>query len=426
MLKKVASIVLLLSGACSAQVQIIPQGQLQQMRALLPRLEDEAFQKILSDPTTIWYDTRSMPPAYQFMPGNGYLPTYFFLANHNFSGDPTDQPLGNGRGGNANIEFPWNQKPGGAHRAPYVDSFKGLWLPKKNGRPVPVVWFRRDLPGRRGGGQIVSDGVVSRQGPRTRGDMENAYGWVFPEGAVLVEALTTKTPKGYAVVFEIRFRIREIDDWGVEIFRPFPTAKSLAEALKKEPNADSHKLMREAIRYLDRDIPLQQAQLADTKHTAKLAFNVKSGYDPLPSLPTDTVSKLLYTTAFASALGQNWRTGTNGVIAFSPSNEANEYNIVTTKYDGTFVGSDRESCIKCHESTNRHSTVFQVPRGWYGRVRGSDGILSWHPVDPRAVSASGAPVQVRFRGSFIQGGIIEQYNPSRHLPDVYKSIPGLF
>lgn len=424
MLWKVAVTLLLLSGVCSAQVQIVQPDQLRRMKSLLPKIDNKELQAVLDDPTTMWYDLQSMPAAYQFQPGNGYLPTYFFLANHNFSGDPSDKPLGNGRGGNANVEFPWNQKPGGAHRSPHVDSFKGLWLPKKsNGRPHPVVWFRKDLPGRLGGGLVVGGRPI--RGPLSRGEYEQTYGWVFPEGTVFVEALTMKDPQGYYVVFELRFRIREIDAWGVDIFRPFPTADSLADALEQEDNSESHKLIRDAIRQLRSPATVRIANLGDDKHTTKQAFMSVSGYDPLPSLPEATVSKLLYTTEFKSSLGEAWRTGSNKVTAFSPSNETNEYNIIATRYDGTFIGTDRESCIKCHESTNKHATVFQVPRGWYGRVRGSDGILSWHPVALSAISANGAPVPVRMRRAFVEGGILEPFNRARHPVNIYKSIPGI-
>lgn len=418
-----------LASTAVGQVQIIPPSDLATIKSLLPPLANKELQDYLTDDTTMWYEIRSMPPAFQFQPGNGYLPTYFFNANHNFSGDPTDAPLGHGRGGNANVEFPWSQKPGGAHNSPGVDSFKALWLPKdESGKPYPVVWYRRDLPGRVGSGMVVSgNSTFPHNFVPGKSGMERAYAWLFPRGTVFIEALTTRDSGGYHYVFEVRFRIREKDDWAVDVLRPFPTAASLAAAIKTaQPNWQKQTDLSQAVASLEQPVVVRTARLTDSRHTRQRAFDVVTGVDNLPRLPEDLVSRLLTTTPFKSCLGEAWRTGSNGVVAFAPTNPENRHNIVTYKYDGTFVGTDRASCIKCHESTNRHATVFEHPRGWYGRVRGSDGILSWHPIAPAAISGNGAPVAVRFRQEFVAGGILAPYDGAKHTVDRYTRIESLY
>ena len=419
------------------QAPILPPGDLAAIKRILPAIENAKLNKILQDPTMNWYDLKTMPPAFQFQPGNGYLPTYFYHANNNFSGDPSDAPLGNGRGGNANCEFPWNQTPGGGHRSPFIDSFKGMWLPKKaNGRPYPVVWFRDALPGRGGGGSLVPRlpfGRRDRNGFLIHRNYENGYRWCFPVGTVFVEALTTRDSKGYTYVFEIRFRIREFDEWQIDLFRPYPTAKGYAKALKSTfPKWKSDSNLSSAIKHLEADISMKQVTLVDSRHRTKNAFNVKSGFDDIPNIGNGAeherrVNLMLTKTVFKTAHGEVWRQGTNSLDCYAPTNTRREHNIFPHGYDGTFVGSDAQSCMKCHEGANQHATVFEVPRGWYGRVRGSDGILSWHPIAPSSVQSFGSAARaVRFRQLYVNQGIIEKYQKGYHSAKIWNSIEGLW
>lgn len=422
----------LMTGAASAQ--IMEPGKQQRLTALLPRLADKEFNAYLTDPRVLWYTNAEMPAAYQHAIGNGYVQTTLHSPFYNISGDPSDRGAVNNRpgdlgrrgGGNGNVEFPWNVAPGGAANSPSVNSFKGLWLPKDDsGRLRPVVWFRQDVPGRGAGERIVRGGGGLAEGPPRRlrdgRSLNYAYGWTFPPGAVLIEALTMRTPNDTDVVFAIRFRVREPDAWGVEIFRPFATAEQLAAAIESFEGRDVRR--EAAIAQLRAAGPLTEMRLADLTHTRKLGFDVTTGTCDLPTLSTDDVLSLI-NRPFVSCLGEKWKVGTNGVAALAATNPTNNFNVIPPNFHGAFAGNDRDGCIKCHDSTNRHVTEFEQPRGWYGRIRGSDGIFSFHPFDPRSISYAGGALPVRISGRLEAAGIVAAYNPSMH--PGYQRIEGIY
>jgi hypothetical protein len=66
---------------------------------------------------------------------------------------------------------------------------------------------------------------------------------------------------------------------------------------------------------------------------------------------------------------------------------------------------------------------FDYFRDWYGRIRGSDGIFSFHPFEPWSVSDNGAPQSVQLRSELIQAGVLEGYTPKKHDPARYAEVP---
>lgn len=430
------TLIIFLCSATIANAQLMSEGKRQTLTSILPKIADREFDGYLRDDRVLWYTNAEIPAAYQHAIGNGYVQTTLHSPFYNISGDPSDRGYGSSRaadlgrrgGGNGNIEFPWNIAPGGAANARTVNSFKGLWLPRDDaGRLMPVVWFRQDLPGRGSGERIVRGGGGLAEGPvrrlRDGRSLNYGYGWTFPVGAVLIEALTMKSPDDSEVVFEMRFRIREDDAWGVEIFRPYATAKQLADAIGELPSSP---MRTAAIARLMSDEPIRQLQLKSftTRNTRRVAFDVTSGAWQMPTLSTPDVLRLL-NRPFVSTLGESFKTGTNKVEAIFPINETNQFSLVPPNFHGAFAGNDRESCMKCHDATNRHVTEFEQPRGWYGRIRGSDGIFSFHPFDPRSISASGGALPVRINQRLVDSGIVAAYSPTVHASG-YHRIRGLY
>ena len=409
-----------LALACLGQVQLMSQPDIDAIQRLLPRVADGERAAQLRDPGMMWYTHREMPPAYQHATGNGYVETTFHSAFYNISGDPSDQGGGFDRqaGGNANREFPWSLAPGGAHNAD-VRSFKGLLLPRKpDGGVWPVAWFRQDLPSR--GQRIVSSGGRLAEGRPSR--FNYGWGWVFPRGTVFVEATTMDSPSGHDQVCELRFRIRESDAWGVDMIRPFETAESLAEAIKETwPNWEADSVRRAAVATLEAPPKAQKVRLADTMHHTKMAFDVTAFVEELPPLRPADVSQL-FQREWVSCLGGHWR---EEPPITAPTLSRREFNLLPPNYHLSMLGNDRDGCMRCHESANEHATVFQIPRGWYGRVRGSDGIMSWHPVDPSSVARSGERRDVQMRDRFGRSGVIEAFDPAKHPPEIYSRIKGL-
>ena len=389
---------------------------------MLPRLEDRQFDAVLHNRRMLWYTNAEIPAAFQHAIGNGYVDTTFHYVFHNFSGDDDERIFdvdarGMMGGGNANQEFPWNVAPGGSHNAVGVNSYKGLLLPlDANGRMLPVVYFRQDLPARGGNERIVRGGGVLPTG-RING-MNRGWGWVFPVDSILVEVLTMRDSRKYDHPFAVRFRIREHNAWGVEIFRPFATHDQLVKAMESLPGPN--KTRTAAIKSLRGYTTVSMERLIDRRHRKQITFDVTAGIAPLPEISEPDVLALI-DRPFVSCLGAKWRGE-----AIAPSNRTGKFNIVPPNHFAAFAGNERESCMRCHETVNFHATAFEQPRGWYGRVRGSDGIFSFHPIELSSISADGTPRRVVIRSALLNAGIVSRYDADKHDSETYHQIKGLY
>jgi hypothetical protein len=275
-----------------------------------------------------------------------------------------------------------------------------LWLPlDEAGNPRPVVWFRKHL----------------------KGDSTDGYAWTFPVGAIVGEVLAMHAPDGYAYTFEMRMRSREYGYWDVNVFRPYPTAGALARQIKQlQPDWEESPALVKAIEHLEQPLPMKPAHLADTQ-PAKRTFDQWMGIDSLPDLGDNKLASQLLTSAvFHSMTGETWRE-TSGVKTFAPTTMAS-FEIVPANYDAGFVAVDRTSCARCHDSVSKPVSDFNPGRDWYGHIRGSDGIFSFHPFAPDCVSHNGYGGGVRMRPEFEKTGVIAKYDPAKHSRAVYQSL----
>jgi hypothetical protein len=103
----------------------------------------------------------------------------------------------------------------------------------------------------------------------------------------------------------------------------------------------------------------------------------------------------------------------------APTTQA-AWHIIPRNYDAGFIAVDQASCARCHASVNRHVDEFDYGRDWYGRVRGSDRIFSFHPFDPSCVSSNGFPSGAQMRGELLRAGLLEKFNSARHAPQFYQ------
>lgn len=363
------------------------------LRRCLPRVSDPLIQKVLDDPQLIFYTEAEMPKAYQFLGGSHHG---VHSADYNISANG-GEPFGNG-----NREFPWNS-PGGTHRSPDVRSFRFLSLPRDNdGRQMPVVWFKDNLSG----------------------DGARGYAWRFPVGSILGEVLMLHGPDGHDYTFELRLRMRHSGDWGVDVFRPFPEAVDLANRIKElRPNWAELPAVAALVGHLDAPVVLPVRTLAD-RHPRR-SFDETAGIDTLPEVGDDALIKeLLVNTTFKSAAGMHWRQDAKGVTTAAPSTTA-RFHVIPANYDAGFIEVDSASCIRCHSTVNQNVDRFQSGRDWYGRIRGSDGIFSFHPFDPSSISYNGYPNSIRMRDELIAGGVLDQFDPARHPNSLYHDIPHL-
>jgi hypothetical protein len=104
---------------------------------------------------------------------------------------------------------------------------------------------------------------------------------------------------------------------------------------------------------------------------------------------------------------------------YAPTTKAG-FHIVPSNYDAGFIAVDQQSCARCHSSVNRHVNDFDAARDWYGRVRGSDQIFSFHPFEPSSISYNGFASSPRMRSSLMRAGLLEKYDPQKHSASLYR------
>jgi len=360
--------------------QIATPQAVQAYRACVPHFEDLDVAKALEP--AIWYSVREMPPAFQFSGG-------YHTPDHDFSADSAPH-----RGGNANMEFPWRRgTPGGTDNCQNIVTFKAFTLPKaSNGAYWPVAVYRTMLVN-----------------PINGGNDEAGWAWIFPVGTRFFEFIGQQY-QGHTYIFEVRSRERLAQSWHTDVYRPFATARDLADALDKM-GYDTALIRR----------PRITSRVVRDRNRNRPEINLTVNEVNLPSLPAEDVKRLL-SRKFVTATDHVWLDGRQPV--FAPTTQAG-FHIVPRNYAASIVGTSADSCTRCHRTTNVHARSVDMGTGWYGYVSGSDGILSWHPVEPGTISSNGMSNQFRLRRSFAQAGIVAMYDQRIHVPSMYQRIRGL-
>lgn len=376
------------STASAQQARLMSVEKESALRASIPEINDSELARKIAE-ATLYTDTE-MPPAYQFQPlagGRGIDGTVFYSPRAKLNSIRSET--------NGNREFPW-RTPGGLDFAESVtDEFRFIWLPKRDdGRPWPVVVYRDQLE--------KSDSVNM--------PVPTGYRWIFPVDTVIGEVLVMRFSDGLLYTYEMRVRTREVDDWEVEIFRPFPTLESLKRRITEvAPNS-------QLLTDLD-VVALGPAKLEDTQHERR-AFSTVAANFTLPPIGSELAKQLLTTTPFVASMGGIFATDRSST-AFAPT-ATHQESIVPPKYLATFLGTDRESCANCHQHTLRHVDRFSHDE-WYGYVRGSDGIFSFHPIEAASIGPPDKPV--RFNSTLVEAGMVETFDPARHPSTVYQIAP---
>jgi hypothetical protein len=317
----------------------------------------------------IFYNEDVMPPAYQDWDGGlqgVHSPSYNISAVRS-------EPIGN-----ANREFPWGS-PAGLHDSPNFKAFRFIYLPEGEA----IRWWRQRLPRDGGRGTFV---------------------WQYPTGTTFGEILMVTDPEGYDWTFEMRTRTRSEKGWTMNAFRPFTTQKELAARIKElEPKWQGKP---ELVKIVQGEAEREETRRLANNHEL-ITFDATALVTHLPAIDHDLVRRLL-DTPFKSALGQGWK-AVDGVEAFAPSTEA-AFHIVPRNYKGGFVEVSSQSCMRCHDSTLKHARDFQVFRDWYGRVRGSDNIFSFHIFSPGSISYNGFGSEPSLRQDLVSAGVLKHWD----------------
>lgn len=311
----------------------------------------------------VFYDEQTMPPCYQHG-GGAHDPRYNISANH-------AEPVGN-----PNREFPW--KTGGLDASGNGNAIKFAIFPK-GGRIT--VW---------------SQTLAGEGAPVTV--------WSYPADTVFGEILLGKDADGASWPFEVRRRVKgqEYGEWTNTVYRPFADRADLVATVKRLDPAwqDNAKLAawvnREAI---DTD------RLQDGNHPTARAFEQAALVDDLPDMSAELVRRIL-SQPFVE-VKTSYVEGDQGSRGYGPTTGAG-FGVTARDFQGPFLRTDSQGCMGCHDTVLDHANKFAFGRDWYGRVRGSDKIFSFHPFAPESISHNGFSFRPRLRQRFLDAGLLRR------------------
>jgi hypothetical protein len=347
----------------------------------------------------MWYDRFSIVPGYQDSYGDDLNFPVGMRPNTIDSG-LIAVPGGHGWiFAEAGIfHFPFG-RPGGAGEDAFVVNF---WhVPRDGGALLPVVWWWREPT-----------------------SWHHRIEWMFPKGTVTGEVLFKVTESGAWYPFEIRTRVRRLDGWTSDAFRPFPTAESLALALEgTKSTAPDVAALVVALRDPG---TLQAGQLRATHFEGSSFLDVNGAQDELPGLDDPAIlMELLMETPFVSARGAAWKSS-GGMTAWAATTQAS-FSIVPRGYNAGFIAVDDASCGGCHRDAGRPFRDFYPDIMLYGELWGEDEVFSWHPflnesfVDGDGdVVGFGPPDNRELRPDLEPAGLLAPYRPADHGADLWR------
>lgn len=390
-------------------VDIMPPPRLGMIAPRMPHVADPWLKGILESPDTMWYDKLSIIPGYQDSFGdNVQLP--IGMRPNTIDRQMIDLAV---PGGHAQLfvedglfHFPFGRGIGGAARTDNV--VVDFWhAPRDAGALLPVVWWQRD---------------------------PNAYThrveWMFPRGTVLGEVLFA-VDGGTWYPFEIRVRVRELDRWRVDVYRPFPTGEDLARALDDAAAANPAWRTADvaALAAHARDPGTLAAASLGASHFAAAFPRVQGAEDVLPALADPAILKaLLMEVPFRSAKGVPWKRS-GDLVAHAATTDAG-FHIVPRGYDGGFLEVSDAACAACHRDAGRPFKDYYDNVLAYGELWGEDETFTWHPFDAASFVGPGGDVRNfnhdnrRIRADFTAGGVIVPYEPARHPATTWAKLPG--
>lgn len=376
--------------------QIMNAAKMAAVKNALPQVAYPALQAILTSPATMWYDDDSMLPTYQDSVGDiSYTPVG---ARRNSEGKGLIVPEGKKffSADGSTWAFPFGHTAGmdTAENALIVDF---LSLPVgTDGKPLPVVYSTYDA-----------------------NDLHR-WTWVYPKGAMLGELIFVQDSAGNMYPSELRTRVRYGGGWATNSFRPFPTAVSLAVAIKAaRPNWEAVDKLKAFVAYLENNATLT------AKTQGSPGFNdlvvLKGAVDNLPDMGDDAlVKELLTKTPFVSSYGEPWKF--NGDQKAYGANATTGLSIVPRGNQLGLIEVSDDSCNRCHDNAGRKLADYEWQTELYGDLWGEDRIFSFNPYDATRIHGAVQGSDNRaVRKEF--SGIVQRFDKSKHPSDIYKELP---
>ena len=385
------------ASAPTTGLQLIdPRDQVAYLKNL-PNIEDPYLNDVLHSPGTIWYDENSMVFTYQDSFGNPTGPEGLRANRVAYDvGSTASEPSIRALTDYFELQtfkYPFSITAGrmdiGNSQAIY------FWKPPydSQGKPMPVVYWKN----------------------------ASHWHWVFPVGTVFGELLLVRdgSARSEWYVHEVRTRVRALNSWKTDIFRPFTRAIDLAHAVKKYRRNWQSTDLKQLVEHLENDANLYRGKL-DSKAYEKAVPSIHGYYDSIPETKDYALIRtLLKKVMFRSALDSEWKR--NGEqVTYAPTTSAN-FHIVPKNFIGGLLENNEKSCMQCHDQTGRPLGQLDFRASLYGEIWGEDQIFTWHPfksyVDIYSVSDHSRIANPKLVGA----GLLVERKPSAQDP-VYREL----
>lgn len=378
-----------------AITQLLDAATLATYKAALPKVAWTRLAKILQSPSTLFWDKAVIPPAYQDTVGDGgSLP---FGARLNSTGLSLIVPEGKKlfASDGKTWSYPFGHTAG-ADEASNAVIVNFMSLPAQGGALLPVAY------------RIETSSV--------QGLPIKRWNWSFPKGTVVGEIIFIRDGSAL-LTSEIRVRERFADRWATDVFRPFPTAATLAAAIKqKKPAWQAAAPLSALVTALEGAGGLVAKQL-DSPAFGNLVSLEGAVDAPLPEAGDDELVRgLLKTTTFVGAYGTTWRSS-GALRAFGATGPASGLSVVPTRFDLGLLEIREKTCQKCHDQGGYFIGDLVDQAILYGDVWGVDRIFSFHPFEPSRIDASGNENR-SVRAALT--AIVQPYDAAKHPSSVYS------
>lgn len=371
-------VAVLFCGVSPVRAQLMEQSRETWFRGRIPQISETLVAAKLRE--AMAYTTREMPACFQHQP-IGQPFTVLYAKHTQLNGEP--------RPTNANRDNPWN-RPGGLHDVDrqWADECSFLWNPPNprgttKGGIWPVIIWKAPLQKSRS---------VNMPAP-------NGWHWRFPANAIVFDQHLKKFSDGSWLPYEMRARLREINNWDVELYGPTESFDSLA---KTTPNLES----------------ASKVRWVNLRTHGGRSFDRRAGLVVLPPIPN--AKDILTSSIFKAVTASEWLASTH----FHMTADDND-NLIPRGYAAALLGNEREACRSCHQDTLKSVDEFDAGRDWYDYVAGCDGIFKFHPFAPSCIGqANGDDRPVRLNKKLLDAGIIAIYDPAIHTKDIYGPAEG--
>ncbi len=380
---------------------LIPEDRLAKIKSALPQVQFEGLSTLFKSSETLWYDHDVMTPSYQDSVGVNSNADWPRLVAKTPDTNPAIAGLFDAK--NKRWQFPFSVTAG-TDRSENAKIINFLHLPHVDGKPLSIpIW------------------TVNKNANRP------SWNWIYPIGTTFGEVIFLDNA-GELLATEVRIRKRYKSGWATNVFRPFPTAKSLSNAIKERRSdwRNAANLTR-MIDHLEDTGSLKLETVTGKAELAK-SFRQDGGVDQIPNFEDQgLVIELLTKSPFVSTYGQVWK-DSGSVKSFAPTS-AEQVSIVPTGYQAHFLEISDDSCMRCHKDAGKRVSEYYDGLYLYGEVWGKDGIFSFHPFDEsefKKIRQQGNDVDNyydnrKMNPKLQEMGVFERYNAAKHATEYYPA-----